>query len=64
MLVKEFVAVSCFDYVNIILDGEFVEEYDKENSTELEYGEATVVAINPIKSGGWLTGIEIEIEKA
>ena len=64
MTVNDFVKVSTFDYVNIILDGEFVEEYDRLNTTELEHGEATVVAINPIKSGGWLTGVEIEIEKA
>lgn len=64
MTINDFVKVSTFDYVNIILDGEFVEEYDRLNTTELEYGKATVVAINPIKSSGWLTGIEIEIEKA
>ena len=62
MLVKEFVAVSCFDYVNIIMDGEFVEEYSKDFSTELLYGEAEVVAVNPIKGGGWLTGVELEVE--
>lgn len=64
MTVNDFVKVSTFDYVNIILDGEFVEEYDRLNTTELEYGGATVVAINPIKSSSWLTGIEIKIEKA
>lgn len=62
MLVKDFVKVSTYDYVNITLDGIFVEEYDRLNTTHLEYGEVEVIAVNPIKSGGWLTGVELEIE--
>ena len=62
MLVKDFVKVSTYDYANITLDGEFLEEYDRLNTKHLEYGEAEVIAINPIKSSGWLTGVELEIE--
>lgn len=64
MLVKDFVAVSYFDYVNIVLDGELVETYNKNQEGYLEYENYRIIAVFPIKNGGWLTGIEVEIEEA
>lgn len=62
MLVKDFVMVSTYDYINIIMDGELVETYDRENSTYIENANATIVSINPIKGCCSYIGIELEIE--
>ena len=62
MLVKDFIAVSSYDYVNILIDGELVESYDREEGSCLEYASAKVVSINPIKEGYSYIGIELEIE--
>ena len=62
MLVKDFVAVSNYDYINILLDGELVESYDRELGSCLEYANATIVSINPIKGCYSYIGIELEIE--
>lgn len=62
MLVKDFVMVSTYDYIDIVRDGELVETYDKENSTYIENANATIVSINPIKGCWYYIGIELEIE--
>lgn len=62
MLVKDFIAVSSYDYVNILIDGELVESYDREAGSYLEYANAKVVSINPIKGCYSYMGIELEIE--
>ena len=62
MLVKDFVLVSSYDYINILLDGELVESYDRETGTCLEYANATIVSINPIKGCRSYMDIELEIE--
>lgn len=62
MLVKEFILVSTYDYINIVLDGELIETYDRELGSCLEYRNATIVSINPIKKCYSYMGIEIEIE--
>lgn len=62
MLVKDFILVSTYDYVNILIDGEWVENYDRENSTYIENANATIVSINPIKGCYSYIGIELEIE--
>ena len=62
MLVKDFVMVSTYDYINIVMDGELVENYDRENSTYIENANATIVSINPIKGCYSYIGIELEIE--
>ena len=62
MLVKDFVAVNNYDYINILLDGELVESYDRELGSCLEYASATIVSINPIKGCRSYMGIELEIE--
>lgn len=62
MLVKEFILVSNYDYINILLDGELVESYDRELGSCLEYAKATIVSINPIKGCRSYMGIELEIE--
>ena len=62
MLVKDFVTVSSYDYINILIDGELVESYDREDGSCLEYANARVVSINPIKRCNSYVGIELEIE--
>lgn len=62
MLVKDFIAVSSYDYVNILIDGELVESYDREAGSYLEYANAKIVNINPIKNCHSYMGIELEIE--
>ena len=62
MLVKDFVAVSSYDYINILIDGELVESYDREVGSYLEYASAKIVSINPIKNCHSYVGIELEIE--
>lgn len=62
MLVKDFVKVSTYDYIDIVMDGELVETYDRENSTYIENANATIVSINPIKGCWFYIGIELEIE--
>lgn len=62
MLVKDFIAVSSYDYVNILIDGELVESYDREAGSYLEYANAKIVSINPIKRCNSYMGIELEIE--
>lgn len=62
MLVKDFVAISSYDYINILIDGELVESYDKEDGTYIEHADARIVSINPIKGCYFYMGIELEIE--
>ena len=62
MLVKDFVMVSTYDYIDIVRDGELVETYDRENSTYIENANATIISINPIKGCWYYIGIELEIE--
>ena len=62
MLVKDFIAASSYDYVNILIDGELVESYDREAGSCLEYANAKIVSINPIKRCYSYMGIELEIE--
>lgn len=62
MLVKDFIAVSNYDYVNILIDGELAENYEREVGSYLEYANAKVVSINPIKGCYSYMGIELEIE--
>lgn len=62
MLVKDFIAASNYDYVDIVMDGQLVESYDKEDGTCLEYANARVISINPIKGCYFYMGIELEIE--
>lgn len=62
MLVKDFVMVNTYDYIDIVRDGELVETYDRENSTYIENANATIVSINPIKGCWYYIGIELEIE--
>ena len=62
MLVKDFVAVSSYDYINILIDGELVESYDGEAGSYLEYTNAKIISINPIKRCNSYMGIELEIE--
>ena len=62
MLVKNFIATSSYDYIDIVMDGELVESYDKEDGTCLEHADARIVSINPIKGCYFYMGIELEIE--
>ena len=36
MLVKDFIAASSYDYIDIVMDGQLVESYDKEDGTYQE----------------------------
>ena len=62
MLVKDFIMVSTYDYINIIMDGELVETYERELGSYLEYRNAKIVSINPLKDCCYYMGIELEIE--
>lgn len=62
MLVKDFIAASSYDYINIVMDGQLVESYDKEDGTYIEHADARIVSINPVKRCYSYMGIELEIE--